>query len=291
MKDAPLVGVVRGRWSQAVPRALLEACSAAGVEARELAADGLRVVVESAGATRVPGAEGVTHLAPAVVHRQPCAQIVLAALERGGARALNPAAAAAIADDKAATAVALAGAGVAQVRTVVTSQDPHAVAQDAARIGYPLVVKRTHGAQGRWVRRVSDPDQLPQALDELAEDGVSALVLQPFVAVSGGRTIRVIVTGGRMLAATERMADPADFRTNVHLGGQQRAIDVSAAQRALAVGAAAALGLGHAGVDLIETEDGSAVLEVNACPDFTSMRAHTSTDIAAAVIAELVHLG
>jgi RimK family alpha-L-glutamate ligase len=261
------------------------------VDARELPADGLRVIVESAAAARVPGAEGITHLAPAVVHRQPCAQIALAALERSGARVLNPAAAAAIADDKAATAVALAGAGVAQVRTLVTSQDPHTVAQDAARIGYPLVVKRTHGAQGRWVRRVSGPEQLPLALDELAEDGVSALVLQPFVAESGGRTIRVIVTGGRVRAATERTANPADFRTNVHLGGQQRAITLTDAQRALAVGAAAALGLGHAGVDLIDNQGGCAVLEVNACPDFTSMRAHTSTDIAAAVIAELVHLG
>ncbi len=290
MTGEPVVGVFRGRWSRALPTALLDACARVGVAALELPGDDVHVVVDRSGVARVPGAERVTHLAPAVMHLQPWLQVAAAAIEHGGAVALNPVVAAAMADDKAATAVALAAAGVAQVPTVVASDDPAVVAAAAAGIGYPIVVKRTHGAQGRWVRKVEEPGRLPAALLELAEDGPSALVLQPFITGAAGRTTRAIVTGAAVLAATERSAEIGDFRSNVHLGGQQRAVALDPEQRGLAVAAAGALGLGHAGVDLIHTPGGPAVLEVNACPDFTSMRPHTPADLAAAVIDELLRL-
>lgn len=298
MASDAVVGIVRGRWSQAVPAALLGACADVGVDAVELVADELRVVLDDAGPPRVPGAEGVTHLAPAVVHRQPWAQLAMAALERRGVVALNPAAAAAVADDKAATGVVLAAAGVAQVPTIVTSDELGQVAGAAELIGYPVVAKRTHGAQGRWVRLVRSHAELSAALADLAADGPSALVLQPFVTSAadgsgshGARTIRAIVTGGRVVAATERAAHPDDFRTNVYLGGRQHAVGLTRVQSAMAAASAAALGLGHAGVDLIETGDGPAILEVNACPDFTSMRAHSGTDIAAEVVEQLLRSG
>ena len=76
-----------------------------------------------------------------------------------------------LADDKAAAAARLAQAGVAQVRTEICAQDLGRLSAAAARIGYPVVVKRTHGAQGRWVRRAAGQAALAAALAELAVEG------------------------------------------------------------------------------------------------------------------------
>src|SRR5215469_8408186 len=81
----------------------------------------------------------------------------------------------------AAVAARLAWAGVAQVRTEICAQEPGRVSAVAEQIGYPVVVKRAHGAQGRWVRRAGDRAALAAALAELAVEGPGALVVQPEV--------------------------------------------------------------------------------------------------------------
>jgi ribosomal protein S6--L-glutamate ligase len=158
------------------------------------------------------------------------------------------------------------------------------VAAVAAQIGYPVVVKRAHGAQGRWVRRAAGPEALAAALTDLAEEGPGALIMQPEVVECAGASIRAIVTGGRLLAVTQRQAAAPEWRSNIAGGAAQRRMELTGEEAELVRAATAALGLGHAGVDILRTRHGPRVLEVNACPDFTSMQPHYQADLGEEVL-------
>lgn len=266
-----VLGIPRNSYSPRVADLLVAAASAAGVPHRLVDLPTLAVRIDADGATTVQDSAGpvaVDAVAPAVVFGFPHAVHGLRALERT-AYLQNPVDAGLDADDKAVTAERLARAGVAQVPTTVVAFDGAQAA--AADIGYPVVVKRTHGAQGRWVRRASDPDELAAALVELAPEGPSALVLQPEVVEFRGRSLRVIVTGGRLVAGSLRTATGGEWHSNVVRGASQEIVPLSDAEAGLATAAVAALGLRHGGVDLLRTAAGPRVLEVNSCPDVTSM--------------------
>src|SRR5262249_1791022 len=141
----------------------------------------------------------------------------------------NPVDGVLLADDKAATAERLAQAGLPQVPTVVGPNDPDLLARLAGDVGYPVVVKRTHRAQGRWVRRADNPAALKTAFDELMADGPTALVLQPEIVEARGTSIRVVMTGGRVVAVTERTAGFAEWRSNIAGGANQRPVDLTTA--------------------------------------------------------------
>jgi len=229
-----------------------------------LTADGAATVCDTAGPI------DVTAVAPVVLFGFPAAEHGLRALARR-AYLQNPVDAGLVADDKAATAELLGRAGVPQVPTTVVAFDESHAAAAAAAIGYPVVVKRTHGAQGGWVRRAADAGELAAALTEFAPEGPSALVLQPEIVEFRGRTLRVIVTGGRPVAASLRTAAGEEWRSNVARGASQEIVTPSDEENELARAAVAALGLRHGGVDVLRTTAGPRVLEVNACPDVTSM--------------------
>lgn len=282
-----MLGIGVHPFSPRASHALLSAADQLGVPARPIDLPTLRMVLSQTGALRCHDDRGVvevTALAPALLYWQEAAADVLLALERAGVPALNPVAAVELADDKARTAACLATVGLPQVETVVAPNDVVLCAPLAAAIGYPLVAKRTHGAQGRWVRLVEGEDSLGVVLAEFAEEGRGAVVLQPFVPEARGRSLRVICTAGQVVAVTERRGADGQLHSNVSQGGSQRAVPLDADESALAVRAAAVLGLGHAGVDLVRTSDGPRVLEVNAFPDFTSMLPHVDVDIAAEVV-------
>jgi ribosomal protein S6--L-glutamate ligase len=285
----PVVGVPVNPLARNVPTALLDAARAAGIATRRVdlatltarVGDGLAVEDDD-------GPVHVTHLAPPLLYWQDAAAVALEAGEALGWRALNSVAATLLADDKAATAVALSRAQVAQLPTVVVPQDPVRCREAADHLGWPVVVKRAHGAQGRWVRRADDPTALGDVLNELGAEGAGALVLQELCAEAAGTSLRVICTGGRVLASTERTGPPGDLRSNIAGGGRQRAVHLTGQEAGLALAATTALRLGHAGVDLLRTHRGPVVLEVNACPDFTSMRQHVDVDLASAVLDALL---
>jgi len=261
-----------------------------GVDVRPVDLASLRLGVGPRGELAVADADGpvaADRLAPYLLWGFPAAVHALRALTRT-ARTQNPVDGVLLADDKAACAQELARAGVAQVRTEICPSDPGLVSAVAADIGYPVVVKRTHGAQGRWVRRSADPAALAAALAELAAEGPGALVVQPEVVESDGTSVRAVITGGRLLAATQRRAAPPEWRSNVAGGAGQLPVELTGEERELVLAAAAALGLGHGGIDLLRTREGPRVLEVNACPDFTSMQPHYAHDLAEAVVAASV---
>jgi RimK family alpha-L-glutamate ligase len=285
----PVLGVGRTDMPNRSADALLEAARARGIRTRAMELARLRTRIDDNGVLVVEGEEAVevTHLAPVLLYFAEHAAIAWRALIAAGARSLNDVDAMESADDKARTALELAVREVPQVRSWVGPQDPSFIVHAEQ---FPFVLKRTHGAQGRWVRPVRDHHETASAYQELAAEGRGAFIVQPLVSESYGRSLRLIVVAGRVVACTERRAAPGELHSNISHGGSQRAWDPDSETTLVAIRAARALRLGYAGVDILMTSDGPRVLEVNAAPDFTSMAPYTSTDIAGEVLDALLAL-
>jgi ribosomal protein S6--L-glutamate ligase len=280
------VAVARNPYATNVSGSLIAAAGQLGVPVRRVDLPSLRLGIAPQGEEAVTDSAGpvaADSLAPYLLFGFPAAVHALRALACTG-HAQNPVDGVLLADDKAAAAQRLARAGVPQVRTEICPFDAGQVAAVAAEIGYPVVVKRAHGAQGRWVRRASGPEALATALAELAGEGPGALLVQPEVVECARTSIRAVVTGGRLLAVTQRQAAAPEWRSNVAGGAAQRRTELTGEEAGLVRAATATLGLGHAGVDILRTRQGPRVLEVNACPDFTSMQPYYQTDLAMAVL-------
>ena len=280
------LAVARNPYATNVPDSLIAAAGRLGVPVRTVDLPSLRAGIAPLGEVTVTDKAGpvaATSLAPFLLFGFPAAVTALRELAHT-ARAQNPVDSVLRADDKAAAAARLARAGVAQIRTEICPFDEAQAAAVAAEAGYPVVVKRAHGAQGRWVRRAADPATLAAALAELAVEGPGALIVQPEVTECAGVSVRAVLTGGALIAVTERRAAPPEWRSNIAGGAAQRRTELTGEEQDLVHGAAAALGLGHAGVDLLRTGAGPRVLEVNACPDFTSMQPYYRADLAEAVL-------
>jgi ribosomal protein S6--L-glutamate ligase len=280
------IAVARNPYATNVFGSLIAAAGRLGVPVRPVDLPSLRLGIGARGQEAVTDSAGpvaADSLAPYLLFGFPAAVHALRALADAG-HAQNPVDGVLLADDKAAAAHRLARVGVPQVRTEICPFDAGQVAVVAAEIGYPVVVKRTHGAQGRWVRRAAGPEALAAAFAELAEEGPGALIVQPEVVECAGTSIRAVITGGRLLAVTQRQAAAPEWRSNVAGGAGQRRAELSGAEAELARAASAALGLGHAGVDILRTRPGPRVLEVNACPDYTSMQPYYRADLGEVVL-------
>jgi ribosomal protein S6--L-glutamate ligase len=280
------VGVTRNPYEVNVPNALLSAADRLGIATRVIDLATVRAAISASGETSTLDRNGpisVESLTPFLLFGFPAAVHAYRMLARG-VRSQNPVEGVLAADDKAATAELLAAAGVPQVATEIVGPDVADVSAAAERFGYPIVVKRTHGAQGRWVRRAVDAGQLATAVAELTVEGPAALVVQPEIVECAGRSIRAVLTGGQLLASTQRVASAGGWRSNVAAGARQHRVDLTDEERRLVNQSLEALGLKHAGIDILRTNRGPRILEVNACPAFTSMQAHYDGDLAEAVL-------
>jgi tetrahydromethanopterin:alpha-L-glutamate ligase len=187
--------------------------------------------------------------------------------------------------DKSMTSFLLARAGIPTPPTwAVESRDDAAavVAREAA--GSPLVLKPLFGSQGRGLRLIRTPDDLP---DPDAVRGV--YYLQRFVGVDrdGFHDFRLLVSRGRVIAAMARHS--ADWITNVKQGGRPVAVAANEEMRDVAVRAAAAVGASFAGVDVLYDGDGRVtVLEVNSMPAWSGLQKVTSFDIAAVLAGDVI---
>ena len=153
-----------------------------------------------------------------------------------------------------------------------------------AEIGnYPFILKPFYGTHGRGVMLLDTPPSLTSAVDALC-DLHQDYVIQPFITEANGIDIRVLVVGNEAIAAMKRSAPPGEFRANIHKGATGEAITLTDDYIRLAIEATAALELEIAGVDLLETNEGPVVLEVNPSPGFEELESVTGTNIANAII-------
>lgn len=110
------------------------------------------------------------------------------------------------------------------------------------------------------------------------------IMVQEYIKEAGGADIRCLVIGDKVVAAMKRQAMEGEFRSNLHRGGSASLIRISPAERATAVNAAKIMGLNVAGVDLLRSERGPLVMEVNSSPGLEGIEAATGKDIAGMII-------
>ena len=152
--------------------------------------------------------------------------------------------------------------------------------------GAPVIIKLVEGTQGVGVMLAEHEEGALAILETLRKTGHDVL-LQAFVAESRGRDVRMLVVGGKVLAAVRRVATGREFRSNVHSGAQAEACAIDPAYADTARRAAQILGLAVAGVDMLEGRDGPVIMEVNSSPAIAGMEEATGMDLATP-IAELL---
>jgi ribosomal protein S6--L-glutamate ligase len=170
------------------------------------------------------------------------------------------------------------------VPPTVTCQTADVALEAFGSLGGDVVVKPLFGSEGRGICRVSDPDLAWRTFRAL-ERMQTVLYVQQFLPHPGW-DLRVLVLGGRVLAAMRRHARN-DWRTNVAQGGQAEAVTPTSDEERLALRAAAAVGADFAGVDLLPTKAGYVVLEVNAVPGWRALAPACGVDVAGAVMRHL----
>lgn len=149
--------------------------------------------------------------------------------------------------------------------------------------GAPLVVKLLEGTQGIGVV-LAETQQAAQSVIE-AFRGLDAYILvQEFIKEAGGADIRCLVVGGRVIAAMRRQARAGEFRSNLHRGAAADKVKLTPEERSTAVRAAKAMGLNVAGVDILRSNHGPVVIEVNSSPGLEGIEGATQVDVAGAVI-------
>ncbi len=179
----------------------------------------------------------------------------------------------------------LAKAGVGIPKTIVSrnSADIDDLLEKLG--GMPVIIKLARGTHGNGVvlaETKKAAKSVLQAFYLTNEDGTNIL-LQEFVKESAGTDIRAFGVGGRVVASMKRQSLDDDFRSNLHKGGEGTKIKLTEEERKMAIKAAKAMGLNVAGVDMMRSERGPLILEVNASPGF-GIEKVTGRDVASPII-------
>ncbi len=149
--------------------------------------------------------------------------------------------------------------------------------------GAPVVIKLLEGTQGIGVL-LAESVKSAEAIIEMLQSQKQNVLIQKFVAESKGRDIRAFVVGDQVVAAMRRVAQGQEFRSNVHRGGVTESVTLDAAYCETAVRAAQIMGLRVAGVDMLESNDGPQIMEVNSSPGLEGIERCTQLDIAGSIV-------
>ncbi|HEU4751829.1 MAG TPA: RimK family alpha-L-glutamate ligase, partial [Armatimonadota bacterium] len=204
---------------------------------------------------------------------------LLEILEREGVLLINRPSAVSLAESKLQTTALLARAGVPVPRTVL-AQEP-GEAQEALRAFGQAVLKPVYGALGNDVVRADASAERGWLAERLRAHG--GLYVQEYIP-GGESDIRALVVGDRVLAAMRRIPAPGEWRANIQRGAKGVPVRLSPAVERLAVRAARVLGLDYTGVDLIRSERGPLVIELNGAPGWQGLEAATGCDVPGALI-------
>jgi ribosomal protein S6--L-glutamate ligase len=177
----------------------------------------------------------------------------------------------------------LSRAGLGLPKTVFTNYSKD-VAKTLEEVGgAPVIIKLLEGTQGLGVI-LADNDKSAVSVME-AFNGIKArVIVQEFIKEAKGADIRAFVVDGHVVGAMKRQARDGEFRSNLHRGGTAEVITLTRQEEIAAVKAAKALGLGIAGVDMLQSERGPLIIEVNSSPGLEGIEKATQKDIAGDII-------
>jgi len=149
--------------------------------------------------------------------------------------------------------------------------------------GAPAVIKLLEGTQGIGVVLADTARSAKSVIEAFRGANVNILV-QEFIKEAGGMDIRALVIDGKVVAAMKRTGAKGEFRSNLHRGGSAESIKITAEERSTAVRAAKAMGLNVCGVDMLRSNHGPVVMEVNSSPGLEGVENATGIDIAGKII-------
>ncbi|WP_436517349.1 30S ribosomal protein S6--L-glutamate ligase [Ekhidna sp. To15] len=147
----------------------------------------------------------------------------------------------------------------------------------------PVVIKLLEGTQGLGVM-LAETDKAATSVVEAFDSLKTRVILQEFIKEAGGADIRVFIVNGEIVGAMKRQGKEGEFRSNLHRGGQANLIELSAKEKETALKAAESMGLAIAGVDMLQSERGPLVLEVNSSPGLEGIENATGVDIAGKIV-------
>lgn len=149
--------------------------------------------------------------------------------------------------------------------------------------GAPVVIKLLEGTQGIGVVLGETPNAAKSIIQAFGGANANILV-QEYIAEAHGEDIRCIVIGDRVVASMKRRGREGDFRSNLHRGGSAKPVKVTPQERATAIAAARAMGLNVCGVDMLRSNHGPVVMEVNSSPGLEGVETATGVDVAGKII-------
>jgi ribosomal protein S6--L-glutamate ligase len=149
--------------------------------------------------------------------------------------------------------------------------------------GAPAVIKLLEGTQGIGVV-LAETKKAAESVIEAFMGLKANILIQEFIKEAGGADIRCLVVGGKVVAAMKRQGKEGEFRSNLHRGGSATVIRLTPEERSTAVRAASIMGLNLCGVDILRSNHGPVVMEVNSSPGLEGIEMATEKDVASLVI-------
>ena len=177
----------------------------------------------------------------------------------------------------------LSRAGVGMPKTAFTNNSADVPAMIRQVGGAPVIIKLLEGTQGLGVV-LAESEKAAQSVIEAFHNLKARIIVQEFIAESKGADLRAFVVDGEIVGAMKRQGKEGEFRSNLHRGGSGILVKLTRAEKAAALLAAKALGLGIAGVDMLQSKRGPLVLEVNSSPGLEGIEKATGLDIAGRII-------
>lgn len=177
----------------------------------------------------------------------------------------------------------LSRAGLGLPKTVFTnySRDTDDILDAVG--GAPVIIKLLEGTQGLGVVLADNRKSAASVIE--AFHGLKArVIVQEFIKEAGGADIRAFVVDGKVVGAMKRQAKDGEFRSNLHRGGSSTVIKLSRKEKSAAITAARKMGLGVAGVDMLQSSRGPLILEVNSSPGLEGIEKATGLNIAGKII-------
>lgn len=189
-----------------------------------------------------------------------------------------------IARDKISCMQVLTKAGIPVPKSAVVSNNMYATTDMIKEVApSPIIIKLANGTHGIGVI-LADNLKTAESVVETLQRGKSKVILQKFIAESKGSDIRVFVVDGKIVGTMKRTAQEGEFRSNLHRGGSAKVIQLTEEEKTVALKAVEVLGLKIAGVDMLQSENGPLILEVNASPGLEGIETTTGNDISGAIV-------
>jgi ribosomal protein S6--L-glutamate ligase len=177
----------------------------------------------------------------------------------------------------------LSRAGIGLPKTIFMDYSRETEGAIEAVGGAPVVIKLLEGTQGLGVV-LAENKKAAQSVIEAFHGVHARIIVQEFIKEAKGADIRAFVVDGEVVGAMKRQARNGEFRSNLHRGGYAEVVKLTRQERATAISAAKKMGLGVAGVDMLPSNRGPLIIEVNSSPGLEGIETATKVDIAGKII-------